>query len=103
MVAGVCSGIADRLGIDPGLVRVITVVLTVITGGVAAVGYGLLWAAMPVAGEGFADRWKPRRGSRRDGSDNWPQVLHLGGNGYGRLAGFSPLLFGTSFRLGVHK
>ncbi len=46
----------------------ITVVLTVITGGVAAVGYGLLWAAMPVAGEGFADRWKPRRGSRRDGS-----------------------------------
>lgn len=42
-------------------------------------------------------------GIRRDGSDNWPQVLHLGGNGYGRLAGFSPLLFGTSFRLGVRN
>ncbi len=42
-------------------------------------------------------------GFRRDGAESWPQVLHLGGNGYGRLAGFSPLLFGTSFRLGVRN
>ncbi|MBE2295400.1 MAG: glucan biosynthesis protein [Phycisphaerales bacterium] len=33
----------------------------------------------------------------------WPQILHLGGNGYGRLTGFPPLGFGTSFRFGVHK
>jgi len=33
----------------------------------------------------------------------WPQILHLGGNGYGRLAGFPPLGFGTSFRLGVRN
>jgi len=44
---------------------VITVVLTVVTGGVAAIGYGLLWVALPVAGEEpIARRWKPRQGSR---------------------------------------
>ena len=52
MIAGVCSGIALRLNVDPTLVRVVTAVLTVVTGGVAAIGYGLLWVALPVAGEG---------------------------------------------------
>ncbi|HNG57538.1 MAG TPA: PspC domain-containing protein, partial [Solirubrobacterales bacterium] len=33
MLAGVCSGIALRLKVDPTLVRVVAVVLTVITGG----------------------------------------------------------------------
>ena len=41
-------------------------------------------------------------GSHRSNPMSWPQILHLGGNGYGRLAGFPPLEFGTSFRLGVH-
>jgi hypothetical protein len=40
-------------------------------------------------------------GFRRENPESWPQILHLGGNGYGRLAGFPPLVFGTSFRLGV--
>ncbi len=42
-------------------------------------------------------------GVRQRGAERWPQVLHLGGNGYGRLTGFSPLEFGTSFRLGVRN
>ena len=42
-------------------------------------------------------------GVRQRGAERWPQILHLGGNGYGRLTGFSPLEFGTSFRLGVRN
>jgi hypothetical protein len=42
-------------------------------------------------------------GFRQTDPDGWPQILHLGGNGYGRLAGFPPLGFGTSFRLGVRN
>ena len=42
-------------------------------------------------------------GFHRGNPKSWPQILHLGGNGYGRLAGFPPLEFGTSFRLGVHN
>lgn len=65
MLAGVCSGVALRLRVDPTLVRVVAVVLTVITGGVAAIGYGLLWVALPVSGEEpIVRRWKPRQGSR---------------------------------------
>lgn len=41
-------------------------------------------------------------GFHRGNPMSWPQIFHLGGNGYGRLAGFPPLEFGTSFRLGVH-
>lgn len=66
VVAGVCSGIAARLSVDPTLVRVVTAVLTVVTGGVAAIGYGLLWVALPVdEGRPAAGRWKPRQGSRK--------------------------------------
>ncbi len=42
-------------------------------------------------------------GFQRGNPKSWPQILHLGGNGYGRLTGFPPLEFGTSFRLGVHN
>lgn len=42
-------------------------------------------------------------GFQRKNPKSWPQVLHLGGNGYGRLTGFPPLEFGTSFRFGVHN
>lgn len=42
-------------------------------------------------------------GFRQTDPDGWPQILHLGGNGYGRLSGFPPLGFGTSFRLGVRN
>lgn len=42
-------------------------------------------------------------GFRQTHPDGWPQILHLGGNGYGRLSGFPPLGFGTSFRLGVRN
>lgn len=42
-------------------------------------------------------------GFQRSNPIGWPQILHLGGNGYGRLTGFPPLGFGTSFRWGVRN
>ena len=92
MVAGVCSGIALRLNVDPTLVRVVTAVLTVVTGGVAAIGYGLLWVALPVAGEGPATRrWKPRQGSRGRVVETAPPRQFKGSWAVGAGAGFVTL------------
>jgi len=46
-IAGVCSGVASYLGLDPTLVRLIFVILAVFTGGVFVVAYLVLWAIMP--------------------------------------------------------
>ncbi|MCB0857668.1 MAG: PspC domain-containing protein [Solirubrobacterales bacterium] len=92
MVAGVCSGLALRLRIDPTLVRVITVVLTVVTGGVALIGYGLLWVALPVAGdEPGAKRRKPRPGSPGQVRDTSPPRQFKGSWAVGAGAGFVTL------------
>ena len=49
MVAGVSSGIADYLGLDPTLVRLLVVVATIFTGGTAALAYIAGWILMPEA------------------------------------------------------
>jgi len=49
MLAGVCSGIADYAGIDPTLVRLLTVVAAIFTGGAVAVAYVAAWILMPQA------------------------------------------------------
>jgi len=49
MVAGVCSGVADYLGLDPTLVRLLTVVLAIFSVGAAAVAYVAAWILMPEA------------------------------------------------------
>jgi phage shock protein C len=49
MVAGVSSGIADYLGLDPTLVRLLVVVATIFTGGAAALAYIAAWILMPEA------------------------------------------------------
>jgi phage shock protein PspC (stress-responsive transcriptional regulator) len=62
IVAGVCAGLARRLGIDPILVRVAAVVLTAVGG--AGVGlYALGWALLPTDGgrPAPADRLALRR------------------------------------------
>ena len=48
-VGGVCAGVADRLGVDPVLVRVATVALALL-GGVGVVAYALAWLLLPDAG-----------------------------------------------------
>lgn len=47
-IAGVCGGIAEYFGIDPTLVRVITVVFALLFGG-GLLAYLLAWVIMPKA------------------------------------------------------
>jgi len=51
IVAGVCSGLAVYFGIDANLIRLITAVLTVFTGGFGALAYLAAWAVVPEEGE----------------------------------------------------
>ncbi len=46
-LAGVCGGVARSLGVDSGLVRIITVVLSFFFG-VVAVLYIALWLVLPL-------------------------------------------------------
>src|SRR5512141_52262 len=45
-IAGVCSGLADRLGVDPVIVRVALVLLTLL-GGAGITIYLVAWALLP--------------------------------------------------------
>ena len=47
MLGGVCGGLAASLGADAALLRVLTVALTLITGGAAAIVYVAAWALAP--------------------------------------------------------
>ncbi|HSS08546.1 MAG TPA: PspC domain-containing protein, partial [Acidimicrobiales bacterium] len=49
MIAGVAGGLAQYLGIDPVIVRIVFVVLTV-AGGSGVVLYGLGWLLIPEEG-----------------------------------------------------
>jgi phage shock protein C len=48
MVGGVCGGIADYLNLDPVLVRILWIVLTVGTAGGGFLAYLALWLLLPV-------------------------------------------------------
>lgn len=50
MLAGVCAGVGDYLGVDANLVRVLLVALTVLTGGGFALVYLAAWAVVPEEG-----------------------------------------------------
>ena len=47
MLAGVCSGVADYLGVDVTLVRVLTVLGAVFGFGSLIVAYVAMWAVVP--------------------------------------------------------
>ena len=47
ILAGVCSGVARYLGVDPVLVRVGLAVLTVLTSGMVLLAYPIMWIVMP--------------------------------------------------------
>jgi phage shock protein PspC (stress-responsive transcriptional regulator) len=49
MVAGVCAGVADYLGLDVTLVRLLTVVAAIFSVGAVAVAYIAAWILMPEA------------------------------------------------------
>lgn len=48
LVGGVCAGIADFLAIEPALVRIGWVILTLATGGGGVLAYLALWILLPV-------------------------------------------------------
>ncbi len=50
--SGVCGGIARQYGIDPVLLRILLVVLTVFTGGAFALAYIVAWLVIPDEGVG---------------------------------------------------
>jgi phage shock protein C len=61
IIAGVCGGIADRMGWNPTVVRVLFVLASVLSAAVPGVLiYVVLWALMPderkVAARGYATR-----------------------------------------------
>lgn len=47
MLGGVCAGVADYLGVDATVVRLLTVVLGVIFFPLAEIGYVIAWMVMP--------------------------------------------------------
>ena len=49
-IGGVCAGIAETIGVDTDLVRTASVVLCVLTFGIAGLVYLALWAILPVQG-----------------------------------------------------
>lgn len=51
MVAGICAGAADYLGVDVTMVRVIVAVVCVLTGGAGIIAYLVAWAIIPEEGE----------------------------------------------------
>ncbi len=68
LVAGICAGVSRRLDIDVVLVRIAAVVLTVATGGLAVVAYGLLWVVLPATPKPGP---KGRPEARGSGGDSW--------------------------------
>ncbi|MCO6450309.1 MAG: PspC domain-containing protein [Caldilineales bacterium] len=46
-LGGVCGGLGEYFNIDPVLLRLAMVLLTIFTGGIAILGYGILWILLP--------------------------------------------------------
>ncbi len=61
VVAGVCAGLGQRLGVDPILIRVAFVVAAIATAGLAVGAYLLAWILVPELGRTGA---RPRRAPR---------------------------------------
>ncbi|RDB64471.1 hypothetical protein C1878_01070 [Gordonibacter sp. 28C] len=49
LIGGVCAGAAECFDLDPVIVRILAVALTLLTAGLFAVAYVVLWLALPVA------------------------------------------------------
>ena len=51
IIAGVCAGLADYLGMDVNVVRLLVAVVTVFTAGTAILAYLVAWAVIPEEGQ----------------------------------------------------
>jgi signal transduction histidine kinase len=79
VVAGVCAGIGERVGIDPVLLRIGFVVLVIATAGLGVVAYAIAWLVIPAKGAA----------SSRDRAPTRPPRVRRGG---WRVAGGAGLL-----------
>jgi signal transduction histidine kinase/phage shock protein PspC (stress-responsive transcriptional regulator) len=73
MLAGVCGGVARAFGLDPLVVRVATVALT-LAGGAGAVAYVAAWLLLPREGE----EESLAQGVARHGKQDWGEALAIG-------------------------
>ncbi|MGB2568596.1 PspC domain-containing protein [Micromonospora citrea] len=73
MVAGVASGLGRYFAVDPTLVRLIFAVATLLTGGLAALAYPIMWFLMPEEPPG-APAWPHPAGAASTGgpAPTWP-------------------------------
>ncbi|MEV4480740.1 PspC domain-containing protein [Micromonospora coxensis] len=73
MVAGVASGLGRYFAVDPTLVRLIFAVATLLTGGLAALAYPIMWFLMPEEPPG-APAWPHPTGTAPGGAPapTWP-------------------------------
>src|SRR4051794_41853697 len=62
LLGGVCTGLGRRLGLDPIVLRVAFIAATA-AGGIGAIAYALLWAALPAEGEARAGGLRVPRGA----------------------------------------
>ncbi|MEU5723146.1 PspC domain-containing protein [Micromonospora sp. NPDC047738] len=69
MVAGVASGLGRYFAVDPTLVRVVFAVATLLTGGLAALAYPIMWFLMPEE-PASAPAWPHPAGT----APGWPPV-----------------------------
>jgi phage shock protein PspC (stress-responsive transcriptional regulator) len=69
MFAGVCGGIADYLDVDPTLVRLFFVALTLISGGQGLIIYIVLMLVVPEQPE------ETRKVKNEDTADEQPDVV----------------------------
>ncbi|MGM0574744.1 MAG: PspC domain-containing protein [Myxococcota bacterium] len=90
LVGGVCAGLAERLAVDPTLLR-LAFILLFLAKGVGLVVYAALWLLMPTEGEAASPAMRARvrgvrvdvsrfaeRGRvawRRAGASRWPRPL----------------------------
>jgi phage shock protein PspC (stress-responsive transcriptional regulator) len=51
IVAGVCAGLADYVGMDVNVVRLLVALVTLITAGTAILAYLVAWAVIPEEGQ----------------------------------------------------
>jgi signal transduction histidine kinase len=95
VLAGVCSGIAEALDVDPTLVR-LTFALLAFASGAGIVAYLGLWALLPAPGEPA-----PPRGRRIGGTVLlvWAAILALSGLGLSDSLVWPLALIGTGFAL----
>lgn len=47
VIGGVCGGIAERYHVDPTWVRILTILLALVTGGITLLAYIILWIILP--------------------------------------------------------